>query len=1071
MAMLLRGGTGRWLALPLLAALLGSLPLLCHPGLPHGSDLSFHLLYARGFEAGLSEGLLYPRLVPDANGGYGAPVFVFYPPLAYYGVALIQQAVGQPLEALRWAMVLGLALAGAAFFLSVRPLYGERAAALGACLYVLLPYPLFDLYERFALAEFLGLIFLPPVLAGLERTVKDGSSRFGLRLAVAGLLLTHLLLASITLVALMAWAACRRSGLRRAGGALLVTVLAALLLTSCYWLPLMAESSQLDPADLSSGHFHWKQHFLYQPEAPGDRAGPWAALAASATLLLTLSGMLLLRRDCPGWAWAALSLWSFLLQTSLSAPLWALCPGLELVQFPWRFGALQTVGCCLLWSSLLATPPARRAWALLLVPTLAALAASTWIAAAARPFDFDRARGDEPAYRYREVREYMPPSASQSGSTPAPRWWTESAGSGSVETWRPHRRALRVQLPEAGNVWLRAFSYPGWEVTVDGQPAPLLPGKLLGVEVGAGEHRLEFTFRDTRDRRLGGWLSLAGLVLLLARRAPAPSEEDEDPLAPAPVGLWRLAAGVSFWSFGFTVMAAGDLWWHLATGRLLLDEGRIVTADPWSFSHFGGPWIQHEWLSDVIFAGWAELFGLYSLVYWKWILVVAIYGLLFEALYRRCRDAPSSWLGAFAAAALAAPFLDLRPHLYTLLGTAVLLRVGQRLPIWLPLLFCLWANLHGGVVFGLIVLAASLWASPHSSRRKLWMGLGCLAATLVNPVGWRVLAYPFKYALHPDSPYLALREWRSPFAADPLAAPLYPWALAALAGCLALLVLRPELRRRLFSREFAAGLAVLLLTALMSVKSCRFIPLFGLFLALLLAPCLSIGLGRWRSSWLLAWLALGVGVARLAPYPLQPYAFHYLTAEDSFPVDTLDCLEASQWQGKLFPLYNWGGYVHFRTGGRIPVYVDGRADTVYSDDTFRRYLAILRRDPGWVELLEQTGAEAVLWPAGRPHAHELLAGGRWRLAYRDAVSLLLVRTDEPVFPLRSPPESPYRQLARGIQALERQDPARARVHLEAALAAMPYLKAARQALIRALEAEGEDAQTARREASRYFPQD
>jgi len=40
--------------------------------------------------------------------------------------------------------------------------------------------------------------------------------------------------------------------------------------------------------------------------------------------------------------------------------------------------------------------------------------------------------------------------------------------------------------------------------------------------------------------------------------------------------LWLLAGIVTFWSFGYTEMKAGDLWWHIAAGRLILESG-----SPW----------------------------------------------------------------------------------------------------------------------------------------------------------------------------------------------------------------------------------------------------------------------------------------------------------------------------------------------------------------------------------------------------------------------------------------------------------------------------------------------------------
>src|SRR5216684_7410571 len=52
-------------------------------------------------------------------------------------------------------------------------------------------------------------------------------------------------------------------------------------------------------------------------------------------------------------------------------------------------------------------------------------------------------------------------------------------------------------------------------------------------------------------------------------------------------------------------MADPDVWWHLRTGQLILQNHALFHTDPYSFTRFGQSWINHEWLSEVL------LFGLY----------------------------------------------------------------------------------------------------------------------------------------------------------------------------------------------------------------------------------------------------------------------------------------------------------------------------------------------------------------------------------------------------------------------------------------------------------------------------
>ena len=165
------------------------------------------------------------------------------------------------------------------------------------------------------------------------------------------------------------------------------------------------------------------------------------------------------------------------------------------------------------------------------------------------------------------------------------------------------------------------------------------------------------------------------------------------------------AGGLLFLSFGHTEMAGSDMWWHLAAGRELLQTGSPWMVDDWSYSAHGGDWLNHEWLADIVYYCWVSAFGLTSLVYWKWLVVVTTFLLLQVSLYKQTGNTFAALIGASIAAAIAAPFIDVRPHLYTLLLFCLLIYLLlERQPTrWLlASLFVVWVNLHGRFFFGLM---------------------------------------------------------------------------------------------------------------------------------------------------------------------------------------------------------------------------------------------------------------------------------------------------------------------------------------------------------------------------------
>ena len=64
--------------------------------LPHGHDGAAHIAWQQGFASQLWQDAVFPRWLPEANGGFGSPVFFFYPPLAHLAAALLYPFTADP---------------------------------------------------------------------------------------------------------------------------------------------------------------------------------------------------------------------------------------------------------------------------------------------------------------------------------------------------------------------------------------------------------------------------------------------------------------------------------------------------------------------------------------------------------------------------------------------------------------------------------------------------------------------------------------------------------------------------------------------------------------------------------------------------------------------------------------------------------------------------------------------------------------------------------------------------------------------------------------------------------------
>jgi uncharacterized membrane protein YfhO len=61
----------------------------------------------------------------------------------------------------------------------------------------------------------------------------------------------------------------------------------------------------------------------------------------------------------------------------------------------------------------------------------------------------------------------------------------------------PSRVVIRAKMERPGVVVLGETYYPGWELTIDGKPAPILRinRMMRGAAVQSGEHELVYTYR------------------------------------------------------------------------------------------------------------------------------------------------------------------------------------------------------------------------------------------------------------------------------------------------------------------------------------------------------------------------------------------------------------------------------------------------------------------------------------------------------------------------------------------------------------------------------------------------
>jgi hypothetical protein len=327
---------------------------------------------------------------------------------------------------------------------------------------------------------------------------------------------------------------------------------------------------------------------------------------------------------------------------------------------------------------------------------------------------------------------------------------------------------------------------------------------------------------------------------------------------------------------------------------------------------------------------------------------------------------------------------------------------------WYGLLFLAWANLHGGFLFGLILVAT--FAAGHLASgligaadrggavvraRRLGMVLLLGAgASLLTPYGAALPSHVLGF-FGQDLIHRVTTEFQPPTFRD-LGTRLF--LLTLLAGIAGLAWTR--------ERIGLPRLAVILAVTAFALMARRNIALW----ALTALPLLGIHLDpavrqmpeppNFRKSfagaaggrtwpWVLPvvglLLLLALAHGRLRTIQLVPNAF----STSAFPVEAIAQARAARLGGRIYTQFTWGGYQLYAWPEQ-KVFIDGGTD-FYGETVLTDYLEIWTLQPGWREKLAGWDISVAILPIRSALAAELTREPGWTEWHRDSTATVLIR--------------------------------------------------------------------------------
>lgn len=488
--------------------------------------------------------------------------------------------------------------------------------------------------------------------------------------------------------------------------------------------------------------------------------------------------------------------------------------------------------------------------------------------------------------------------------------------------------------------------------------------------------------------------------------------------------LWVFTLLALIWLFlSITPLPPNDLWWHMAAGRAMIQEGALITTNRWAYTlPADAPYVYQSWLSELIMYGVWWLGDVPLLTLTRTLVITLSYGLISWHAWRQVGQGKAVALALFLAVMVGWNNWTLRPQTLAFLpGVAFVVVLGEyrsgrlatrRLLLLLPLLMILWVNLHGSFMLGAALLALAWLGTAITVLRSVrepnhqagvqlqgltLAGGATLLALLVNPLGIGIFGYVQDMLTNTPLQQWFV-EWQPPENTFNLAGTGF-WFYALLLLLAVLMATGPR-------RPTATDLLWYCALAWLTIGGVRYAAWFALVLLPLLAERLALLLPNRppaRGSALFSTIysaSLGVMLIAVLPWfmPARYLGIEQLFADAGryrFLVSSSTPIAATAWladnpiEGRFWTTMTYSSYTIWEMPEK-QVFADLRVE-LFPVAIWEDYFTIARGDERSLAVIDRWQITHLLLPV-ESDLHLLLANTPgWCEAYSDSQSAVLAQ--------------------------------------------------------------------------------
>lgn len=402
----------------------------------------------------------------------------------------------------------------------------------------------------------------------------------------------------------------------------------------------------------------------------------------------------------------------------------------------------------------------------------------------------------------------------------------------------------------------------------------------------------------------------------------------------------------------------------------------ILNSNFYSYTHPNFPFINHHWLSGVIFYVVWSLSGFFGLHLFFIIINFITFAIFFNIGVKKSSFAIAAPI-AFFLIPLIALRNEVRPEMFSYLFLGIFFWVLMKyrdnqiykLLYLLPFVFLLWVNLHIYFIFGLFLIVIFLLEGLYLKRKnyKYAKKLGlvlflCILAGLLNPAGLRGLLYPFNIF---NNYGIVVIENLPIFRFKTLFKSYLPYVFITSIFITTFVMYIILFTKIIFSKKLNKDIILYILLilsfAILSWAMIRNVFMYTLVSIALLPAIIKISLNKHtllRSkkfiiSFAIIILAINYNNIKLS---FENWGLGFMTGSD----DAANFIIKNNIHGPLFNSFDAGGYITFYLYPEIKPFTDNRPEAYPADFLQKEFVSVIKNQDDWEKISKKYNFNIVL---------------------------------------------------------------------------------------------------------------